>query len=350
VGAAGAAVALVDGEHLEYTVGTGLGAMLLGVRIPANASTSFSQLRKEPVVETYAWQDTALKMRIASRVLSVPIYRSGRLAGCLQVFSRAGHFDAHNVHACELMSAIVSYSIGNEAPHAEGTFLKAMVAGKEKEAHLEHANPPLNGNRNGAKGSPTVNPTKSADKALVAPPDAGFHEPSSKAIAGQNPEPEFEDIPNLDDLIRQLQQAESPCEEPPQERKAPASLLRWPIHAPANDHTHGSRLSATELTEGVEAEMPRLETPASAAEVVAPAGRAVGSPSSETHSVNPPSGSPHEKNLWSRLKPICYPVFVLVFAIVVRIGWGTQSWPLEILIYVLLVFTTLEMHQRLSKH
>jgi len=52
---------------------------------------------------------------------------------------------------------------------------------------------------------------------------------------------------------------------------------------------------------------------------------------------------------WKRVSRLIYPIFVLLFAIGVRIRAGAHNWPLEVIIYILLVLTTLELQSRLSK-
>jgi hypothetical protein len=108
-GAAGAAIALVEGENLEYRVAIGIAAGMLGSRILADSSFSFQQLRSQPVIESSTWRDRALGTRIsANSVLSVPVHRKGTLGGCIQVFSRLGQFGEEAVYTCELMSSILT--------------------------------------------------------------------------------------------------------------------------------------------------------------------------------------------------------------------------------------------------
>jgi hypothetical protein len=111
-GAAGAAIAIVDGESLEYKVAIGIAARMLGSKILADSSFSFQQLRSLPVIESSTWRDKALGTRvIANSVLSVPIHRKGKLAGCIQLFSRVGQFGEESVYTCELMSSILTQLI-----------------------------------------------------------------------------------------------------------------------------------------------------------------------------------------------------------------------------------------------
>jgi len=111
-GAGGAAIALVDGESLEYKVAIGIAARMLGSKILADSSFSFQQLRSQPVIESSTWRDKALGTRLmANSILSVPIHRKGNLAGCIQLFSRVGQFGEEAVYTCELMSSILTQLI-----------------------------------------------------------------------------------------------------------------------------------------------------------------------------------------------------------------------------------------------
>lgn len=116
-GAAGTAVALLNGESLEYRVAIGIATALAGSKILADASFSFQQLRSEPVVESSTWRDKALATRLmANSVLSVPLHRNGTLAGCLQLFSRVGQFSEEAVYACELMSTVLNQLLEESDP------------------------------------------------------------------------------------------------------------------------------------------------------------------------------------------------------------------------------------------
>jgi len=108
-GAAGTAIALLDGENLEYKAATGIAERLLGARILADTSFSFRQLAFGEVVQSDTWKDKALSTRVVAKsVLSAPIHQNGKLAGCIQFFSRMGRFAEESIYACELMSTIAA--------------------------------------------------------------------------------------------------------------------------------------------------------------------------------------------------------------------------------------------------
>jgi hypothetical protein len=108
-GAAGTAIALLNGENLEYKIATGIATEMLGISILADASPSFQQLRSDSLVESTSWQDKAIGVRlVAASILSTPLRRHGKVAGCIQVFSRVGQFGEEATYTCELMASIAS--------------------------------------------------------------------------------------------------------------------------------------------------------------------------------------------------------------------------------------------------
>lgn len=107
--AAGTAIAFLNGKNLEYKVATGISADLSGAVIPAESSKSFQLVKNGEVSEFDSWRDDELRSRVnAKSVLSSPIHREGKLIGCIQLFSRVGHFGDDAKSTCELMSAIVA--------------------------------------------------------------------------------------------------------------------------------------------------------------------------------------------------------------------------------------------------
>jgi TonB family protein len=111
-GAAGAAIGLLYREELDYRAGTGIAASLLGFKIRADKSVSFGSVKSGQLAETDTSQDPELAGRVVAKsVLSVPVYQNGKLAGCIQLFSRVGEFGQDATHACELMSDVVNLLI-----------------------------------------------------------------------------------------------------------------------------------------------------------------------------------------------------------------------------------------------
>jgi hypothetical protein len=108
-GAAGTAIALVDGENLNYRAATGIAESLLGSKILADTSFSFQELKSGGVIQSDTWKDKALGTRVmAKSVLSAPILHNGKLVGCIQLFSRMGRFGEESSYACELMSTVMA--------------------------------------------------------------------------------------------------------------------------------------------------------------------------------------------------------------------------------------------------
>jgi len=108
-GAAGTAIALVEGENLNYKAATGIAESLLGSKILADTTFSFQQLKSGEIVQSDTWKDKALGTRVmAKSVLSAPILHNGKLVGCIQLFSRMGRFGEESSYACELMSTVLA--------------------------------------------------------------------------------------------------------------------------------------------------------------------------------------------------------------------------------------------------
>ena len=154
VGAAGAAIALLDGENLEYKVAIGTATRLLGAKILADASSCFLQLRSEPVVESSTWKDRALGARVvANSVLSMPLFRNGNLAGCLQLFSRVGQFGEDAVYVCEVMSAIVNQLLEESDSEIRDNEPGAALNGEELRKSEPHQDAPPDFNSAAAEQS-----------------------------------------------------------------------------------------------------------------------------------------------------------------------------------------------------
>jgi hypothetical protein len=133
-GAAGAAIAFLEGQSLAYAVTTGIATRMLGCKILADSSFSFWQLRSLAISESDTWSDKALGAYVmTASVLSVPIHRNGKLAGCFQLFSRLGHFNEQSKSTCELMSAI----LGQLIEEAELLVHETMTCASEnREPHM----------------------------------------------------------------------------------------------------------------------------------------------------------------------------------------------------------------------
>lgn len=343
--AAGAAIALLDSTDLDYKVGTGLGAMLLGLKVPANMSFSFERLRSEQWVETDTWQDNALARRLVARVLTAPICCHGVLAGCIQLFRRTGHFDADGIYACELMSAIVGQSIdGSGLRQSGGNFTRAVGGTWEfqRDIQLAAARPE---NSSGQRTDGVEHEiARRFESELKKPAMSARLESEKKArlsvdFTTKSPPPPieheidcrpWEHKPGMDDLVTQ------PGAYPNHQDVAHASMLGFRMENPFVASRDMARAKqATGRRPEPSLGPPNLSDSLDHAQL-----------SGEDMNDRAKSDVPGRK-AWNRLKLIAYPVFVLVFAIIVRSNAGTHSWSLEILLYVLVVLTTLELRRRL---
>ncbi|MBV9341037.1 MAG: hypothetical protein JO159_09130 [Acidobacteria bacterium] len=358
--AAGAAIALVAGQDLDYKVGTGIAVALPGLKIGADESISFERLKWGQFVETDTWQDKALATRLVAKVLSAPIYRYGTLAGCIQLFSRHGRFDTDGIYVCELMAGVVSHLIGatpslevyerhtgtsipgyepaavsaagNRAPAGNATSRTrlrwGLVPRESKQLEPRNPNPAMLAG-NAGEATATLH---ESDSGLSTYPANGS-EPHSASLQNQ-----LEPLPDINDLLRQLEDTDVYRQEAlPPGLQANASV-RHSALAPSNGHTmYGEPASAEEYSE--------RRTAFDSVDEFHPADNQL----ERQDQTDPEVNGMDRRTTWRRVKPVIYPVFVLLFAIFVRISAGPHGWPLEIVIYILLVLTTLELRNRLSK-
>ena len=315
--AAGAAVALLEGEDLEYRVGTGLGATLLGLKVTASASVSFARLRSEACVETDTWQDSALARRLVAKVLTAPIYSRGKLAGCIQLFCRHGRFDCDGVHACELMASIVSQIASSD--------LWRPVEPIQRTALADECEP--------------LEALRTELGLLVGAEDAGY------------------DV-RQDDRCRGGRSFE-------RDLKKPAAST-WARQQMPGTHFLQKSDNAGRDFPLVSYTGSRVPNPLSTPDDFLSATPAVDTPSkaiprdfklnhlSQHQAIPSPNEDPVKREVrrgkaWHSLSLIAYPAFVLIFAIVVRVNAGVHSWSLEVILYVLVVVTTLELRHRVLK-
>ncbi|WP_164013893.1 ATP-binding protein [Pyxidicoccus trucidator] len=121
-GADGAAVALIDGEEVEYRVATGSVAQHTGFRLKVEGSLTGSSLLRGEVMRT---DDTETDVRVnvkATRqvgsrsMICVPLWREARPVGALNVISGRPHaFDDRDVRTLELMAGLLGAAMGNAA-------------------------------------------------------------------------------------------------------------------------------------------------------------------------------------------------------------------------------------------
>ncbi|MBV9181922.1 MAG: hypothetical protein JO356_11480 [Acidobacteria bacterium] len=358
-GAAGAAIAVLDGETLDYKVGTGIAASLCGFRSRAQEIISFERLKSDQLAETDTWQEKVLGGRLVANVLSAPIYRQGELAGCIQLFSRHGHFDFDGRYVCELMSGIVSQVI-EKMPHSElaqsqeqsGILRFDPVAARESQSLGDFEKPVAGGKLEWPASDSTRQLEAKLKKAAksVNPEQTGIESGSSSLL----PDPVSDIWSNEAEVDAETSIVRS--KPGGKDRTHPLIVRTPPPHGPSvgslalvpneNRVPHLMPKLTTEndrLRSEIRDERSRGEHLAVAPGALQPKDQAVRSGSEHGE------GGGARGAVWNRSRRLIYPIFVLLFAIGVRIRAGAHNWPVEIVVYVLLVLTTLELQSRWSK-
>jgi hypothetical protein len=369
-GAAGAAIAFVDGDMLEYRIGTGIAAILCGFKSRAQEIVSFERLKSDSLAETDTWQEKVLSGRVVANVLSAPIYRQGSLAGCIQLFSRHGHFDLDGRYVCELMSGIVSQVVEtiplSSAPPREERPANVPVDGASLRDHQDTSDPATHATRNRAKlewpgtntrelearlkkAAMSANAVDKAPKAVAAGESIRFSPPVART-SRQEPDGvsrqeksiirDKQDGMDRNPQISRGGQGPSPSHSSlalvPPETHAPRLVPNPPA---VDDKTVTDNTWDDDREDGREPQ--RDASRVALVQESIPAARS-------SHTADPKEDRA-ESMTWKRISRMIYPIFVLLFAVGVRIRAGAHNWPLEVIIYILLVLTTLELQSRWSK-
>lgn len=375
-GAAGAAIALLDGEVLDYKVGTGIAATLSGFKCRTQEIVSFERLKSDQMAETDTWQEKVLGGRVVANVLSAPVYRQNMLAGCIQLFSRHGHFDFDGRYICELMSGVVSHVIDKIPPspadprpeQPSGAKLEpASPLGhenrvetavqkpasrtklewpghttRELEARLKKATVSVDAGGNQAKAPQGVDSGKFSQESARGPEQGSDRREDEAKRLSKVEKPIFRDKEDAKDKNPQIVSRAGHVASP---SLGALALVPSDSHVP-RPMPNPAVVSDRALNDRTQDEVGRRETLRDSAAAVVPAEKPGVRPSFEAINDEPDvAGS----KTWNRLKRMVYPIFVLLFAIGVRIRAGAHNWPLEVIIYILLVLTTLELQSRWSK-
>jgi GAF domain-containing protein len=117
-GASGAAVGLLDHDHLVYRAVSGLAAAEIGSALPKTHTLSSAVLSQGAVlrcpnarVESQIDQGIVQKAGIAS-FAAVPIFHDDRVAGVLElVFARVSGFTEYDVHTCQMMAGLITEAL-----------------------------------------------------------------------------------------------------------------------------------------------------------------------------------------------------------------------------------------------
>lgn len=116
--AQGAAVGILDDEHLVYHAGRGILARHVGQAMRPEATLSSSTTLHGVILRcTDASNDFRVNPEITKRLgigslISVPIFHSGRIGGALElVFAKTDAFHDQDVRTCQLMAGLVTETL-----------------------------------------------------------------------------------------------------------------------------------------------------------------------------------------------------------------------------------------------
>jgi GAF domain len=117
-GAQGAAVGIMEDEHLVYHAGRGILARHVGQSMRPEATLSSSTMLHGVILRcTDASTDFRVNPEITKRLgigslISVPIFHSGRIGGALElVFAKTDVFHDQDVRTCQLMAGLVTETL-----------------------------------------------------------------------------------------------------------------------------------------------------------------------------------------------------------------------------------------------
>jgi len=324
-GSAGTAIALVNGEDLEYKVAIGIADSLHGAKILADASSSFQQLRSEEVVESDTWRDNALHTRVlAKSTLTVPIHREGTLAGCIQLFSRLGHFDEGSIYTCELMSEVLTQVIEEiDPPRPCKETVRAILDttnGTDLEAR-EQASQQIGKNGSALKPDDQLKPQCTNSIAAAPIKAETLHQ--------------LQSLPLKQKLLWPIEpERPAGAGEDTSDPRVGKQLLGLPGRNFRNYHQNAqTQVESNQRTDlsigGVGADHP--------------IGRNL---SPETNGNDPDRNFPVTSStprIWTRLRTTIYPVFVIFFVGFANVPGWSRGWLLELATIIMVAFTTAEL-------
>jgi putative methionine-R-sulfoxide reductase with GAF domain len=145
--ASGAAVGMVEGNHIRYRASVGASALPLGNEVPLDAAICAACVRRGQVLrmpdvnqpdvnqpdanqpdvnQESLFDPEPCRKRGIQALVAAPIYHDGNVVGALEVyFDRSHGFAEQDVHTCQLMAGLVTEAIGRDAGSA---LRKSMAA------------------------------------------------------------------------------------------------------------------------------------------------------------------------------------------------------------------------------
>lgn len=117
--AAGIALAVIQGDQLEYCAAAGTAAGLAGSSSPIGSNLS-EFLHEEQTLHRFQsasqWSAELLRMGDATCPIFFPVYHEERIAGLLQLsFPQSESIQDHEVRSCQVMAGLMGEAIGRAA-------------------------------------------------------------------------------------------------------------------------------------------------------------------------------------------------------------------------------------------
>jgi len=119
--AAGAAIGLVEGQHIRYRATAGRMALPVGTDVPIEQALSSACLRTGQLVRNAdASSDSSAsssecRERGIHSMIAVPVYRDAGVSGSLELYYAGAHgFSEQEVHTCQLMSGLLTEALARD--------------------------------------------------------------------------------------------------------------------------------------------------------------------------------------------------------------------------------------------
>jgi GAF domain-containing protein len=190
---AGAAVGLLDHDHLVYRAVTGVSASELGSALPKEKALSSVVLTQAMVLrcpnvrgESNVDQEIAKRAGIASFV-AVPIFHDDHVAGVLElVFRRGNGFTEYDVHTCQMMAGLVTEALARDE---DEKWKRSLAAERDSMLQaLEKLKPQLDRLAKDAELlSSSAAPKAMRGGAAPVAPEAPFVKPAARSVPAPAP-------------------------------------------------------------------------------------------------------------------------------------------------------------------
>jgi len=264
-GASGAAICIAERGTIEYIAGTGIALGLIGTAFPESECALFTRAR--PEIEWGELEDAKVKERIAVGFeLRAPVCCASKMVGCLKLFSKICKFNPETLYVCEVMAAFLGQLFEKQGLPLDEEIVPAMVFPATSAAtgapHMTSAAYPSAALVQVLAIEPKRNATPTEKELPSRTP--GKHESGDSHFHVPLVESEEEQLPTMDELLRQLGATIDECAllEVPQavlgqsSRPNPASIWAAAVEMPAV--VAEARAPASPVTRTVEPALPSV--------------------------------------------------------------------------------------------